>query len=155
MQEPIKVDISKVESIKIEDGVLVITPKQEEVKLKLPEVGYYADEYSVVCESRPNEWRLAQERNLYPRKNHAILVSQILAPLSVKHWELTGGYWAERATYVVRYSHLDYKWGVASSVSGIIINPLSFPFKDSASAHRFMEENKLQLNALTNLWQEG
>ena len=155
MQEPIKIDISKVESIKIEDGALVITPKQEEVKPKLPDEGYWVDKDSAVRSIENPKWHLGTSQNIYPRASHAIFIGQLLAPLLVKHWELTGGYWVERAAYVVRYSHVDYKWSVNGSASGIVISPLSFPFKDSASAHRFMEENQLQLNALTRLWREG
>lgn len=152
MQEPIKVDISKVESITIENGVLVITPKQEEVKLKLPEVGYWIDTDSNLLTEVPYEWDISENRNLYPRKNHAILAGQILAPLLVKHWELTGGYWNKKPAHSV--CHIDGEWLVDISQ----LHPLGmigFPFESKDLAIEFIKENKDQLNELARLWQEG
>ena len=144
--------------IKIKDGVAVIEAAEKEPEVgKLPEVGYWVNNFSNVEEETikgKESWESEYDRNIYPRENHAILVGQILAPLLVKHWELTGGYWEKRADTVVKFSCLTNSFEVLNGF-GSDIGPLDFPFPNYDLAQKFLDKNKSQLNELARLWQEG
>lgn len=153
MSNQIKIDVSQLgQNVKIEnrDGVIVITPMEEE-GTKLPEVGYYSDIRSDIYSVKDPTWGAQEDRNLYPRKNHAILVGQILAPLLVKHWELTGGYW--EGSPLITLVHNGIGWVLRANMPSI--PPCAFPFTSKGLADQFFRENQDQLNELARLWQEG
>ena len=160
MANQIKIDVSQMGDVKIEnkDGVVIITPVEKR-EGGLPEVGYWVNQHSEIveipgCDIMKDEIH----RNVYPRKNHAIIVGQLLGPLLVKHWELTGGYWDKGCQYSVYYSTINKKWKTRDERlydSGSRLGLLQFPFPNQELAKQFLEENKPQLNEISRLWQEG
>lgn len=144
--------------IKIKDGVAVIEAAEKEPEVgKLPEVGYWVNNFSNVEEETikgKESWENEYDRNVYPRENHAIIVGQLLAPLLIKQWELTGGYWKKRAHSIVVYSLVDSVWCVYNGF-GCDIRPLEFPLPNRELAEQFLRENRPKLNEIARLWQEG
>jgi len=144
--------------IKIKNGVAVIESAEKEPEAgKLPEKGYFVTQYATIDEFigiGVENWNREVHSHLYPRKNHAIIVGQLLAPLLVKQWELTGGYWKKRAHSIVVYSLVDSVWCVYNGF-GCDIRPLEFPFPNRELAEQFLRENRPKLNEIARLWQEG
>lgn len=153
----IKIDLKKYEGqeikIKIQNGVAII---EGEEKVKYPEKGYWVDVDAAIEEidgDNTKMWDHENHRNIYPNVNHAILFGQVLAPLLVKHYVLTGGYWENDCEYAVYWCQTDRKWDV-SKYESYQLAPLKFPFPSRELAEQFIEENKEQLNKITELWHQ-
>lgn len=157
MANQIKIDVSQMGDVKIEnkDGVVIITPVGKRER-GLPEVGYWVDEDSDIVEIPVVDGIFESERhrNVYPRKNHAIIVGQLLAPLMAKHWVLTDGYWEKKCEYAVYWCQDKRKWGL-SKYGLYQLSLLEFPFSNIELAEKFLEENRPQLDEISRLWQEG
>lgn len=152
--KPIKIDVSKMGDVKIEnkDGVVTITPIHQE---KWPNVGYYCDGDSDILKWHPNDSEQWERlRNVYPYRQHAELFGQVLAPLLVKHYVLTGGYWDENPERKVCYNSDQCCWRVLNSRFYCLdLSVCNFPFQNEELAKQFLEENSEQLNKITELWQ--
>lgn len=146
----IKIDVSEMGDVKIEnkDGFITITPVVEEKPVeskKWPKVGYFTYTDATVREYTTlhnHNWDDDINRNVYPYRQHAELFGQVLAPLLVKHYVLTGGYWEGKSKYAVMYNTSDHHLGFCN-----------FPFPNRELAEKFLEENREQLNKITELWQ--